>query len=213
MSTWRFIVLAAAIVLTACPATHRYPDGSDLAGQLEREVVALQQRVRFLEHEVAHCSQDTGPDTIYQDLYALFVGSEVTVSRDGKVTILNLPVDYLFSGGTDLRDEARMALDLTASALKSHPDHQVSLEGHTDDRPPSGDLRRLYSDNWLLAYARAEAVMVALTQQFDVAPSRFTLLARAQHDPVATNDTSEGQRKNRRVVMRIIPPRRPVLPE
>lgn len=207
-STEALLLAAAALGLAGCPSTHRYPDGSDLAGQLEREVVALQQRVRMLEFEAAYCASDAGPDAMYQDLYSLLQGTDLVLQREGSVTILTLPADYLFSGGTDLREEARMALDLLATALNAHPDHTVIVEGHTDDRPPSGDLRRLYADNWLLSYARAEAVMVALTGTYGVAVDRFAIQARAHHDPVATNDTTAGQMKNRRVVVHVIPPKR-----
>lgn len=197
-----------ALGLAGCPTSHRYPDGSDLAGQLEREVIALQQRVRSLEFEAAYCSSDAGPDAMYQDLYSLLHGTDLALQREGSVTVLTLPADYLFSGGTDLREEARMGLDLLATALKAHPGHTVVVEGHTDDRPPSGDLRRLYADNWLLSYARAEAVMVALVGTYGVPADRFALQARAHYDPVATNDTTSGQMKNRRVVVRVFPPKK-----
>lgn len=205
--------IAAALALAGCPAEHRYPDGGGLTQQLEREVIALRQTVSSLEYQAAHCDQDMGPDVVYQELYAVYAGSQVEISRDGDVTLLTLPADFLFSGGTDLREEARMSLDLLATALRLHPEHTLTVEGHTDDRLPSGDLRRLYADNWLLSYARAEAVMVALVNQFGVAPERFTLQAKAQYEPVATNDTQAGQKKNRRVVIRIEPPRKPHIPQ
>lgn len=203
-----------ASLLVACPTRHLYPDGSDLTGQLEREVIALQQTVRALEYQVQTCGSNAEADTMYQELHQLLGGGEeVTIDREGNITLLGLPADFLFSRGTDLRDEAAMTLDLLATALKVHSEHTVVLEGHTDDLAPSGDLRRLYGDNWILSFARAEAVMMALTQRFGVEGHRFTIQARASYDPVATNDTVAGQRKNRRVVARIIPPSRPVIPE
>jgi len=211
MRTRRVVVFA--VLLAGCPPRHSYPDGAGLAGQLEREVVALQQRVRTLEFQLEHCGEDPDPDSIYLDLHQIFAGTDVVVSREGSTTILLFPADYLFSGGTDLREEALMSLDLLATALNLHPEHKVVVEGHTDDRMPSGDLRRLYSDNWVLSYSRAEAVMHALTTQFGVDPARFTVQAHAEWQPIATNDTSAGQAKNRRVMVRIIPPKRPVIPE
>jgi flagellar motor protein MotB len=206
-------LVGLALLLAGCPSRHSYPDGAGLAGQLEREVIALQQRVRTLEFQLEHCGEDPAPDSIYLDLHQIFSGSDVLVSRVHSTTILLLPADYLFSGGTDLREEALMSLDLLATALNLNPEHKVIVEGHTDDRMPSGDLRRLYSDNWVLSYSRAEAVMHALTTQFGANPSRFTVQARAEWEPIATNDTYAGQAKNRRVMVRIIPPKRPVIPE
>ncbi|MBW2254803.1 MAG: OmpA family protein [Deltaproteobacteria bacterium] len=201
------------LLLAGCPPRHSYPDGAGLAGQLEREVVALQQRVRSLEFQLDHCGEDPDPDSIYQDLHQIFSGSDVLVSRVGSTTILLLPSDYLFTRGTDLREEALMSLDLLATALNLHPEHQVVVEGHSDDRMPTGDLRRLYSDNWVLSYSRAETVMHALSTQFGVDPSRFTVQSRAEWEPIATNDTTAGQAKNRRVMVRIIPPKRPYILE
>lgn len=209
----RRLLPALLVVLAGCPPKHEYPDGSGLTGQLEREVIALQQRIRALEYELEHCADDSGPDSVYRDLHQVFRGSEVDISRQGSTTVLTLPSDYLFSGGTDLREEATMSLDLVATALKLHPEHMVTVEGHTDDRMPSGDLRRLYADNWVLSYARAEAVMHALVTEFKVDPSRFTIEAHGEYNPVATNDTAPGQAKNRRVVIVIVPPNKPVLPE
>lgn len=205
---------ALALLLTGCPTPHRYPDGSDLTGQLEREVIALQQTVRSLEYRVQTCGTDAAADTMYQELHQLLgADDDIAIDRQGNVTLLVLPADFLFSRGTDLRDEAAMTLDLVATALNVNSEHTVILEGHTDDLAPSGDLRRLYADNWVLSFARAEAVMMALTQRFGVESRRFTIQARASYDPIATNDTVAGQRKNRRVVVRIIPPTRPVIPD
>lgn len=197
----------ALLGLAGCPSAHRYPDGSGLQAQLEREVVALQARVRTLEEDLLTCGEDTGPDTIYQELHQVMSGMEIEVAREGNTTLLTFPADLLFSRGTDLRDEARMPLDILATAISLHPEYTVTVEGHTDDRQPAGDLRRLYADNWALSWSRAETVMHILSTEFGIPEERFTLKARAHYDPVATNDTSAGQALNRRVVVRLIPPR------
>jgi flagellar motor protein MotB len=50
--------------------------------------------------------------------------------------------------------------------------------------------------------------MVALVDSYGVPADRFALQARAHFDPVSTNDTTSGQMKNRRVVIRVYPPKK-----
>ncbi len=203
------VLLPGLLLLVACPSTR----GSPLHDQLESEVIALHQKVRSLEAALETCGDDRTAGPIYQELHQILSDTRVRVGREGPATTLLFPADLLFRDELEIRTEARMPLDLLATALAKHTDHRVIVEGHTDARPLSGDLQRRYRDHWGVAYARAEAVMRSLVEDFEVPEERFTVTARAHHDPVATNDTEAGQRQNRRVLVRVEPPIRGAAPQ
>lgn len=194
------------LLLAGCP--HNV-DSPELVYQLDREVIALKQRIAQLE--ASACAEDAGPQPIYQELIQVLSGSEASVSRDGAETRVTLPAASAFAGSSlRLRDEATMALDMVATALNLHPDQAVVVVGHGDDTPPSS--RSCHASPWELAAARAGAVARALVDDFGVDPSRVTVASRGATEPVADNDTPEGRAANRRVVIRILPPDPPTPP-
>jgi len=188
------------LILVACAGGH----SSNLESQLEREVIALNQTVRKLKVDVANCS-DGSSDTIYTDLNQIFKGSEIAVERKGGATQVNLPVSHLFSDAYSLRfrEEARMSMDLLATALNLHPNHAILVEGHTNDRILPTNLVRRYGSHLDLSFQYAAAVMQQLSESYQVDENRFTVAARGQWAPVASNDTTSGQDRNQRVMVRI----------
>ncbi len=182
-------------------------DPNHLENQLEKEVQALNQVVRDLRFQAEHCGAAGAPDAIYADLNQVFAGTETIVERQGAITIVTMPVHVLFSDPYSLRfrEEANMTLDLLATALKVHPDHRVEIEGHTDDRALPSDWVRRYGSHLDLSFQYAAAVMQRLSVDFKVGEDRFTVAARGQWAPVASNDLPKGQARNRRVEVRITP--------
>jgi outer membrane protein OmpA-like peptidoglycan-associated protein len=83
-------------------------------------------------------------------------------------------------------------LDKVGQVLTRRPNAQFRIEGHTDS---------IGSDayNLSLSRRRAESVKQYLMRQFSIAGDRLTVLAKGKSDPIASNDTSEGRDKNRRV--------------
>ena len=75
-------------------------------------------------------------------------------------------------------------------------DRDVTVIGHTDNRSLRSSTR--FVDNWDLSDARAEAV-AALLRSTTQGRSQIDHLGRAATDPIADNNTPEGQARNRRV--------------
>lgn len=189
-----------------CPA-HRYPDGTGLAGQLEREVIALHQRVRQLEAEVASCGTSTAPDPLYAELRQVFQGSEVEVGRDGAVTVLTVRASHVFSDVYALTDraEAKMTLDLLATALKLHPEVEATVIGHTDDRPLPRQWARTYRGSLELSARMAAAFAARLVRDFALPEARLTVAGRGPYAPVESNDVESGRDANQRLEIHLRP--------
>jgi flagellar motor protein MotB len=189
-------LLAVPLGVRAGASTDR-----ELIGQLDREVIALQQKVKILEDRLTGCAEGGAASTLYPELVQVYSGGPVKVERTGATTRVILPGELLFSTGSVIvREEADFALDLLATALKLHMNARVLLVGHSDSDPPSGPFRKLFPSNWELSYARALAVGRELTEGHGVPSTRFTIAGRGDLDPLTGNDTPEGRATNRRVV-------------
>ena len=100
--------------------------------------------------------------------------------------------DVLFeSGETQLRQEAMASLVEVVDLLQSEPDKLIRIEGHTDS---TGDSET----NLEISALRASAVLDALVS-LGVDAARFTSAGMGEDFPIASNETEEGRRQNRRV--------------
>lgn len=79
--------------------------------------------------------------------------------------------------------------------LKNYPNVTIVVEGHTDAKG-SMDF------NQVLSELRAEVVVNYLVKR-GLNRSQFTFIGKGESEPVATNDTPEGRKANRRVVFKI----------
>ncbi|HTB27138.1 MAG TPA: OmpA family protein [Puia sp.] len=93
---------------------------------------------------------------------------------------------------TSLTAGSYPAIKELADSLKTNPDLNLLIEGHTDD---AGNP----SYNQKLSINRAETVKKVLIK-LGIAASRIQTKGYGDFRPVATNDNPEGRAKNRRVV-------------
>jgi OOP family OmpA-OmpF porin len=83
-----------------------------------------------------------------------------------------------------------------ADMLNKYPGAKAELEGHTDNMGTD-------AYNMDLSKRRVENVKKYLAQKFNISPSRVSTVAYGESKPVASNKTSEGRQRNRRVVANI----------
>jgi chemotaxis protein MotB len=119
----------------------------------------------------------------------------VTVRRRGLVIQLLTDKVFFDSGHATLKPYARKLVDKIAGVVRDERRHPIVVEGHTDALPITG---RQYPSNWELSGARASAV-VRDFQTNGVLARRMSVAGYANQEPIATNSTSEGRAKNRRV--------------
>ena len=93
---------------------------------------------------------------------------------------------------TKLSEEAKSSLTAFAEVLKSTPDADVAILGHTDNVGTE-------KANQSVSEKRAKAVADYLKAQGVAASQLKDVLGMSFNQPVASNDTEEGRAQNRRV--------------
>jgi len=118
--------------------------------------------------------------------------------------VITFVADILFDSGKDkIKPGAYNVLDKVARVLSENiPEYNIGIEGHTDNQPIkySG-----WKSNWELSTARALSVLHYLVDQKGLTPERVQAIGYGEYRPVASNDTVEGRKLNRRVEIVVLP--------
>lgn len=121
---------------------------------------------------------------------------EATVQRVGEGITVTFPAGLLFGFGSDhLRSAASDNLGQLAASLKTYPTTRILIVGHTDS---DGSARY----NRDLSNRRASSTANFITTE-GVDRARISTVGRGATEPIATNDSDEGRRQNRRVEIAI----------
>lgn len=121
----------------------------------------------------------------------------LTIRTSGLWVEVEMKEDISFYPRTaELRQRAFPVLEAITSIFKDIP-NAVQIEGFTDNTPIGTDE---FPTNWELSAARAASV-VRYFQSKGINPSRLAAIGYGEHQPLVSNDTPEGRKKNRRIVM------------
>jgi chemotaxis protein MotB len=128
---------------------------------------------------------------------------DINIKVDRGVVYIDISDKLLFvSGQYDVTDKAKVVLGKVAAVLKSQPDIEFMVEGHTDNVPFK---RGVLLDNWDLSVKRATAVIRILQNQYGLKPAQMTAAGRGEYVNIADNSTAEGRATNRRTRIVILP--------
>jgi chemotaxis protein MotB len=153
-------------------------------------------------HEVLQARDrlNTIGDQIEKALGGLIERDLVEVNRTDLWIEVAIKSDILFASGVATPNEqALRILNPLADSLRDVP-NGIRVEGHTDDRPIA---TATFPSNWELSGARAASV-VRIFGARGIGANRLSLTGYGEHRPLASNDTPEGRRANRRVVVVIL---------
>ncbi len=207
-------LVLALVVLSGCASVQLgSPPPSDL-DSLRAENAALRAQIRQVEDSLErHNDVQTGQ--YYRDLRVLNdrlnrLTYEVRTLRDGGQTVLVMSADALFEVGTaTLTSAGAKRLQSVISHLQTtYPTRTIRVEGHTSNTPLSDELQKKFASNWELSAARATTVVRHLIENSDLDPAQFVAVGYGATDPVASNETAQGRRRNRRVRIAVLPPSR-----
>jgi chemotaxis protein MotB len=94
-------------------------------------------------------------------------------------------------------------LDKVSAVLKDNmAQFNIGIEGHTDNIPIKHSN---WKSNWELSTARALSVLHYLEKNQGISPERLSAIGYGEYRPVASNETNEGRKQNRRVEIVILP--------
>jgi chemotaxis protein MotB len=152
-------------------------------------------------------AQDRGK--LLDDLQSKFkkmidAGHLKVTTRHGRI-VLQLHNDVLFAtGDADLKPDGKAAIGEVAATLRGVGLKRFQVAGHTDSEPITTDTKNKFPSNWELSAARAIAVVKLLVTD-GVAPAVLSAAGYGPYDPVATNATPDGQSRNRRIEITLVP--------
>jgi OOP family OmpA-OmpF porin len=144
------------------------------------------------------CPLDTDMDGVY-DYLDKCEGTprDLKVDKDGcpvlekKTATIDLDIQF-DSNKADIKPQYHGKLMEVADFMAAYPETKAVIEGHTDSLGSA-------AYNQKLSQQRAESIRDYLIRNFKISPNRLTAKGFGEERPVASNDTEEGRRKNRRI--------------
>jgi chemotaxis protein MotB len=118
----------------------------------------------------------------------------VRVTPEGLVVGLS-EIGFFNSGDAELLEDGKSTLSRIAGIL-NNKGFQIRVEGHTDN-VPIHNVR--FQSNWELSTTRATQVVALLVEQHGFDPQLISAAGYSEYRPIASNDTEEGRKMNRRV--------------
>ncbi len=189
--------------------TERGVNLENMSASLAEQRKALEEYARRTEQLDAIRKRFEALQQKLQKLTQLGLQVEVRNNR----MMIRLPGDVLFDSGQDkLKKEGSDILLQVAEVIRNDADlnkRNFQVAGHTDSKPLAGGT---FKDNWGLSAMRARSVTVLLTTPTtDKSPGgglptkNWSAAGYADTDPVSTNETDDGRKKNRRVELVVQP--------
>ncbi|HOX54256.1 MAG: OmpA family protein [Candidatus Omnitrophica bacterium] len=185
-----FVIIIISLGLVGCTIIFQKGRRSDVEriSDLEDQLSQLRNTKSLLE------------DKLKQEI----ADKQVRLELTDKGLVITFVAEVLFdSGKAKIKPEAYSSLDKVAGIIQQEvPNMEIGVEGHTDNQPIkySG-----WKSNWELSSARAMSVLHYLVDQKGLAPEKVSAIGCGEFRPVASNDTVEGRKTNRRVEIIILP--------
>ena len=126
---------------------------------------------------------------------------------EGKLKVTFVDKILFDSGSVMIKPKGQEVLLTLADSFRNNKDQNIVVEGHTDDVKIGGALIDRFPTNWELSTARATAVVRFLQEKGNIEPERLTASGYSFYQPVASNETPEGRKENRRIEIILVPVR------
>jgi len=160
------------------------------------------QKIQELSAQLDELARSKG--LLEQKLGAEIDDKQIKLQMMEKGLVITVVGDLLFdSGKAKIRPEAFDLLTKVSTILRDNmAQFNVGIEGHTDNVPikQSG-----WKSNWELSTARALSVLHYLANEQGISPERLSAIGYGEYRPLASNETKDGRKQNRRVEIVILP--------
>ena len=204
-------LILAVVALTAlgCVSQGRYNEVVDENEKLREDraalgftVVALAGELVLQDEHVAQLQREQAELADEMTRWQVHGAIKMSLLRDGLHLIL--PAEVLFSSGSvRLTADGKQIIKELAQEVGQVP-YQIAVLGHTDNVPVGARLAQRFPTNWELSGARATSVVRELEAD-GIPGNQLVGLAVGSTRPVASNDTPEGRKENRRIEVRMRP--------
>jgi len=160
------------------------------------------QKIEELSNQLDELSRSKS--MLEQKLSQEISDKQVKLQMMEKGLVITVVGDLLFdSGKAKIRPEAYPLLNKVGVLLKENmAQFNIGIEGHTDNVPIK---RSGWKSNWELSTARALSVLHYLEKDEGISPERLSAIGYGEYRPVASNDSRDGRKQNRRVEIVILP--------
>ncbi len=127
---------------------------------------------------------------------------DINIEVEKGVVFISIADKLLFkSGSYNVTSKAKNVLAKVAKVVKSKPDFECMVEGHTDN---ISYKKGVLIDNWDLSVKRSTSIIRVL-QEMGVNPAQLIAAGRSYHVPLVANDSRENRAINRRTRIIVLP--------
>ena len=145
-------------------------------------------------------------DQLQDKLKSELSSGDIRLSESGDKLRVDLVDKVLFnSGEAKISKRGENVLMRLGTILAGIPDRQIQVSGHTDKLPIGEKRSALFPTNWELSVARATNVVRFLQDKANVPGERMVASGYGEFHPVASNKTSAGRARNRRIEILLTP--------
>lgn len=179
---------------------------SERIAQLQRDLEKERTTVAVQKNEISEI--DKQRQEIESNLKAQIANKDVRIQEiEGKLMVTFVDKILFDSGSVKIKPEGQEVILRLAESFKDNQDQMIVVQGHTDDVKIGGALLKKFPTNWELSAARATAVVRLLQDEGEIDPARLTASGFSFYKPVASNETEEGRKQNRRIEIMLMPVR------
>ena len=169
----------------------------DLKLKKEREIVKEKTKV------ISHLEETK--NKIEVGLKEQIANQQVKIEDiEGKLRLTFVDKILFNSGSTKINEKGKEILLSFTESIREDRNHNILVEGHTDNVAVGSALKSRFPSNWELSTARSSAVVRYLQEDGGIEPERLSAIGYSYFKPVASNDDEEGRRQNRRVEFKVL---------
>lgn len=166
----------------------------DLSVELDEEKAVVEEKTKIISD-----LEDTRKK-IEESLKEQIANQQIKIEDiEGKLKLTFVDKILFNSGSTKINEKGKEILITFAESIKEDKDHNILVEGHTDNVGVGPILKSRFPSNWELSTARSSAVVRFLQEEGGIEPERLSAIGFSYYKPVASNDDEEGRSQNRRI--------------
>ncbi len=165
-------------------------DKEEMIRQKEDKLSGLQ---AIIDQQAKNQNTMLGEFTMEMEGYGRSNYNLKIINGELRISISN---DLFFRPGqARVKTEGRGNLGRMAGLINKYPSIKVNVIGNTDN----SKVARGFTDNLELSTLRAANVVRILTDDYGVSPNRILAAGKGDSAPLASNETADGKRQNRRL--------------